>query len=158
VATLVRWDPFREAAALQGEMGRFLSLLGGGNGGATQGVWAPAMDAWETDDAFVYAFDLPGIPEDKVVIEFENGTLTVSAERERAQQASGDRFYRVERRYGSYTRSIGLPQGVAESDISARYDNGVLEVSVKKPEQTKPRRIQLGKGDQALIEGKATKS
>jgi HSP20 family protein len=157
MATLVRWDPFREIAALQGEMGRFLGMLGGN--GTTQGVWAPAMDAWETDDEVVYAFDLPGITEDDISIEFDNDTLTIGAERERTQEVSNDRYYRAERRYGSYRRTIGLPAGVTENDISARTTNGVLEVHVKKPAVAKPRRIPVGTGgEHEVIEAKAEKS
>ena len=157
MTTLVRFDPYREVTALQGEMGRFMSLLaaGNGNGATTPGVWAPVMDVWETDDEIVYAFDLPGIPKESVSIEFENGVLTVSAERERSQEVSADRLYRFERRYGSFSRTIGLPQGVVEDQISARFDNGVLEVHVKTPEEKKPHQIQISNG-KALIEGKAT--
>ena len=157
MTTLVRIDPYREATTLQGEMGRFLSLFGGGIGTATPAVWAPAMDVWETDDEVVYAFDLPGIAKDAVSIEFENGVLTVSAERERSKDVSTDRMYRYERRYGSFSRTIGLPQGVSEDQISARYDNGVLEIHAKKAEVEKPRKIQIGNG-KAAIEGKATKA
>ena len=157
MTTLVRFDPYREVTALQGEMGRFLNMLGAGTGNTTPTVWAPAMDVWETDDEIVYAFDLPGIPKDAVSIEFDHGVLTVSAERERSQEVSSDRLYRFERRYGSFSRAIGLPQGVAEDQISARYDNGALEVHVKKPEVEKPRQIQIGNG-KAAIEGKATKA
>jgi len=158
MATLVRFDPYREVTALQGEMGRFMSqLLGAGNVTATPGVWAPAMDVWETDGEIVYAFDLPGIPKETVSIEFENGVLTISAERERSAEVTADRLYRYERRYGSFSRTIGLPQGVTEEQISARFDNGVLEVHVTKPEVEKPHRIQIGNG-KAVIEGKATKA
>jgi len=159
MTTLVRFDPYRETAALQGEMGRFLNqLLGAGNGTTTPGVWAPAMDVWETDGEIVYAFDLPGIPKESVSIEFENGVLTVSAERMRSEQVSAERLYRYERRYGSFSRTIGLPQGVTEEQISARFDNGVLEVHVTKPEVEKPHRIQIGNGKAAIVEGKATKA
>ncbi len=157
MTTLVRFDPFREVTALQGEMGRFINLLGVGNGGSTtRGPWAPAMDVWETDNDIVYAFDLPGIPKETVSIEFEDGALTVSAERERSHEVAADRLYRFERRYGSFSRTIGLPRGVAEDQISARYDNGVLEVHVTKPEEKKPHQIQISNG-KAAIEGKATK-
>ena len=158
MATLVRWDPLREVAALQNEMGRFMNLFREGNGGSTQQAWAPAMDVWETDGEIVYAFDMPGIPEDKISVEFEDGALTVSAERERSQEISEERFYRYERRFGSFTRTIGLPQGISDDDISADYSNGVLELHVPKPEQSKPRRIEVGKGAKATIEGKATKA
>jgi HSP20 family protein len=158
MATLVRWDPFREVAALQNEMGRFMNLFREGNGTAAPQAWAPAMDVWETDGEIVYAFDLPGVPEDKISIEFEDGALTVSAERERTTEVSDERLYRVERRFGTFTRTIGLPQGVAEEQIAAHYEGGVLEVHVKKPEQQKPRRIQIGSTDKATIEGSATPS
>ena len=157
MTTLVRFDPYREATALQGEMARFVTLFGGGTGTTTAGVWAPAMDVWETDDEIVYAFDLPGIPKEAVSIEFEHGLLTVSAERERSQEVSSERLYRFERRYGSFSRAIGLPQGVVEDQISARFDNGVLEVHVTKPAVEKPHLIQIGNG-KAAIEGKATKA
>ena len=156
MATLVRWDPFREITTLQNEMSRLLNTVGGtGNGGSRQ--WMPAVDAWETDDEVVYAFDLPGIPEDKIAIDFEDGSLTVSGERERTQEVSDDRLYRYERRFGSFSRSIALPQGVTEDSIKADYKDGVLEVRVAKPEQPKPRRIQIGSGPQATIEGKSSK-
>src|SRR4249919_3700027 len=106
MATLVRFDPYREVTALQGEMGRFMHLLGVGNGSTTHGPWAPAMDVWETDGDIVYAFDLPGIPKDTVSIEFDHGVLTVSAERERSQEVSAGQLYRFERRYGGFSRVI----------------------------------------------------
>jgi HSP20 family protein len=157
MTALIRFDPYREATALQGEMARFLTLFAGEAGATTAGVWAPAMDVWETDDEIVYAFDLPGIPEDAVSIEFDHGVLTISAERERSQEGSAGRLYRFERRYGSFSRTIGLPQGVSEDQISARYDNGELEVHVKKPEIELPHRIQIGNG-KATIEGKTKKA
>jgi HSP20 family protein len=157
MATLVRWDPFREVAALQNEMGRLFGMLREGNGQAARS-WVPALDVWETDNEIIYAFDLPGIPEDEISVEFEDGSLTVSAERERKHEVSDDRYYRFERHFGTFSRTIGLPQGVSEKDLSADYSNGVLEVHVRKPEETKPRRIQIGKGEQATIEGTATEA
>ena len=155
MATLVRWTPFSELASVQNEMSRLMNGLLEGNGGTTQS-WVPAADVWETENEIVYAFDLPGIPEDKISVEFEDGSLTVSAERERQHEEKEDRYYRFERRFGTFSRSIGLPQGVDESAINADYRNGVLEVHVRKPEQPKPRRIQVGSGSQATIEGEAT--
>jgi HSP20 family protein len=113
---------------------------------------------WETDDELVYAFDLPGVPENKISVELEEGALVVSGERERTQEASEENVYRVERRFGSFSRRVGLPQAVTEESITAKYENGVLEVHVKKPEQPKPRRIQIGTGGQNTIEGSATKA
>ena len=156
MATLVRWEPFREVASLQNEMSRFMNGLLEGNGRTAQS-WIPALDVWETESEIVYALDLPGIPEDNISVELDEGALTISAERERRQEESEDRFYRFERRYGTFTRTFGVPQGVSESDVSADYNDGVLEVHVRKPEQPKPKRIRVGAGDQATIEGKSSK-
>jgi HSP20 family protein len=153
---LVRWEPLRELAALQNEMSRFLgSTLGEGNG--QQRAWVPAVDVWETDKEVVYAFDVPGIPDDKISIELEDNALTISGERERTHEVSDERFYRFERRFGSFSRTIGLPQNVKEDQVKADYNDGVLEVRVAKPETPKPRRIQIGHGEKATIEGKTKK-
>ena len=163
MATLVRWDPFREIAQLQNDLGRLFGSLGGGagesgtNGGRT---WVPALDVWETDNDLVYAFDLPGIPRDKISIEYDDGSLTVSAERERTEEVKQERFYRFERRHGTFSRTIGLPQGVTEDMINADYRDGVLEVHVQKPKAPEPRRITIGGSEesQATIEGTAQKA
>lgn len=156
MTTLVRWEPFRDIAALQNEMSRFMNGLLEGNGRTNQ-AWVPALDVWETEDELVYALDLPGIPEDRISVELDDGALTISAERERTQEETQDRFYRYERRYGTFSRTFGVPQGVAESDVSAEYKHGVLEVHVKKPEQPKPKRIQVGSGAGVTIEGTSEK-
>ena len=156
MATLVRWEPFRELASLQNEMSRFMNGLLEGNGRTTQS-WVPALDVWETENEVVYAVDLPGIPEDKISVELDDGALTITAERERTEEQSDERFYRFERRFGTFTRTFGVPQGVSEGDVTADYKNGVLEVHVKKPEQPKPKRIQIGSGEQATIEGSSSK-
>jgi HSP20 family protein len=156
MATLVRWEPFRELAALQNDMGRLMStVLGQGqvNGENGERSWMPAVDVWETDNELVYAFDLPGISEEEISVEYDEGTLTVSGKRERTEQSEDDRFYRYERRFGSFSRTVGLPQGVEEDAIRADYRNGVLEIHVPKPEAPKPRRIQIGSSEQATIEG-----
>jgi HSP20 family protein len=141
MTTLVRWEPFRELTSLQNEMSRWMNLFEGQD--RTAKNWVPALDVWETDNDVVYAFDLPGIPEDKISIEVADGTLTVSADRDHTEEVSDDRYYRFERRFGSFSRAVGLPQGVREDQINASYRNGVLEVRVPKPEEKKPRRIAL---------------
>ena len=122
MATLVRWEPFRELAALQNDMGRLMStFVGEGQPGGENGQrsWMPAVDVWEDENELVYAFDLPGIPEDKISVEYDEGALTVSGERVREETTEGDRFYRFERRFGSFSRTVGLPQGVSEDGIRA---------------------------------------
>jgi HSP20 family protein len=157
MATLVRWEPFRELASLHNEMSRLMNAFEG-NGRTTQN-WVPALDVWETEGELVYAFDLPGIPQDKISIEYEDAALTVTAEREREEKVEDGRFFRFERRFGTFTRTIGLPQGIDEGAIRAEFRDGVLEIHVAKPEQQKPRRIQIGGGhEQRTIEGTAERS
>jgi HSP20 family protein len=154
MATLVRWEPFREIASLQNEMSRFMNGLLEGSGRTNQ-AWVPALDVWETESEIVYALDLPGVPEDKISVELDDGALTINAERDRTEEQSDERFYRFERRFGTFSRTFGVPQGVTEDDVSAEYRDGVLEVHVRKPEQPKPKRIQVGSAAGATIEGKS---
>jgi HSP20 family protein len=127
-----------------------------GDGRSTQS-WVPTADVWETEKEVVYAFDLPGIPEDRISVELEDGALTITATREREQEIEEGRYFRFERRYGTFSRTIGLPQGVTDADISAHYEHGVLEVHVAKPEQPKPRKIEIavGGGAPATVEGES---
>jgi HSP20 family protein len=158
MATLVRWEPFRELAALQNEMSRFMNGISEGNGRTGTQSWVPTVDVWETDDEVVYAFDLPGIPEEKVSVELEDGALTVTAEREREHRVEDGRYFSLERRFGTFARTIGLPQGVDEDKVKAHYEHGVLEVHVPKPEQPKPRKVEIGVGSgHQTIEGKSEK-
>ena len=144
MSTLVRWEPFRELGTLHSELSRLMNGMVEGNGRLAQ-TWAPALDVWETPTEVVYAFDLPGIPEDQIGIEVNDETLRVSAERAKTEETNENGFYRFERRYGTFARAVGLPQGVAQDNISARYENGVLEVRVPKPEEPKPKKIELSK-------------
>jgi HSP20 family protein len=151
---LVRWQPARELDSLQADMNRlFDSFFGGrpGDGGTRR--WIPAMDLVEKDDRLVLKADLPGISEDDVEIEFRDNVLTISGERRAEQEQEEEGYRRVEREYGSFSRSLTLPQGVDADSVEARFDNGVLEVSIPKPEERKPKRVQIGKGS---VEGSGT--
>jgi HSP20 family protein len=154
MTTLVRWDPFREVAAVHNELSRLMNGLFEGNGRSAQS-WVPTVDAWETEGELVYAFDLPGVPKDKISVEVEDGTLTVTAERERTEEISQERYHRLERRFGSFARTVGLPQGAGEDSITAAYKDGVLEIHVPKPEQVKPKKVEIAVGEQTppTIEG-----
>lgn len=144
MTTLVRWEPFRELASLQSEMSRWMNGMLDGPGRVTQS-WVPALDVWETPTEVVYGFDLPGIPEESITIEVKDDTLSISAERTKTEETSEDGFYRFERRYGTFARAVGLPQGIDQDQIAARYENGVLEIRVPKPEEQKPRKIELSR-------------
>jgi HSP20 family protein len=149
---VVRWEPFRELAALQGEMSRWMSqMTGTGPGNGQSSTWLPAVDVWETENELVLAFELPGIDRDKVAIEIDDDVLTVSGEREKTGEYSSERFYRFERRYGAFQRSVTLPSGVDQDNVKAEFTDGVLEVRVPKPEAAKPKRISIGGQD--TIEG-----
>jgi len=154
---IVRWEPFRELSTLQNEMNRLFNTVfdapAPGNGGSTLRRWMPAMDLVETDDHFVLRADLPGVSEDDVKIEFEDGTLTVSGERRAEHESKDEGYYRVERAFGSFSRSLTLPQGIDPAAVGASFDRGVLEVRIPKPEQRKPRRIEIGTAEQKTIEG-----
>ncbi|HKN64236.1 MAG TPA: Hsp20/alpha crystallin family protein, partial [Gaiellaceae bacterium] len=96
------------------------------------------------------------IPEQDISVELEDGALTITAERTREHKGEEGKYFRFERRFGTFSRTIGLPQGVGEDAVSAKYENGVLEVHVRKPEQPKPRKIEIGVGTgHKTIEGKA---
>ena len=114
------------------------------------------MDLLETDDAFVLRADLPGLAEEDVKIEVEDATLTVSGERRSEHEANGEGYHRVERAFGSFARSLTLPKGVDPESVTARFDRGVLDVRIPKPEERKPRRITIGVDGAApeTIEGK----
>ena len=156
MATLIRWEPFQQLASFQNEMNRFLN--GAEGTGRQAGSWAPPLDVWETDSEVVYAFDLPGVPEDQITLEVQDDTLTVTAERAQPITEASDHFMRFERRYGTFSRAVGLPQSIDQSKITADYANGVLEVHVPKPEQQKPRRIQVAASGNQPADIEATSS
>jgi HSP20 family protein len=163
---LVRWEPVRELTSLQSEMNRLFNTFfespstgagaGGGNGGALR-RWLPAMDLVETDDHFVLRADLPGLSQDDVSIELEDNVLTVAGERKAEHEDQKEGFYRVERSFGHFRRSLTLPEGVNAEGITASFDKGVLEVRIPKPEERKPRRVAIQVGGQSpAIEGSET--
>ena len=155
MAIRMRWDPIAEIASLQRDLNRALGAFREGDAGTS--AWMPPVDVWETERELVYAFDLPGMPEDRISIELEDNALTVSGERERSTEIPRDTFYRFERRFGQFSRTIGVPQGISESDISADYRDGVLQVRIAKPEAPKPKKIQIGSAERGgTIEGQAT--
>jgi len=157
--TIVRWEPFRELSSLQTEMNRLFNAAfdtsPAGNGGNRR--WAPAMDLLETEDHFVLRADLPGMTDSDVNIELEDNVLTVSGERKAEREEKREGFYRVERAFGSFSRSLTLPKGVDAEAVTAGFDNGVLEVRIPKPEQRKPRKITIGTAGEEpkTIEGAA---
>jgi HSP20 family protein len=157
---LVRWEPVRELTSLQNEMNRLFNTFfdtpttGNGGNGATLRRWIPPMDLVETDEHFVLKADLPGLDEGDVNIEVEDNVLTVSGERKAEHEDKREGYVRVERAYGSFRRSLTLPEGIDPEAVSASFEKGVLEVRIPKPEQRKPRKVAIQVGERpAAIEG-----
>jgi HSP20 family protein len=153
--TIVRWEPLRELGTLQNEMNRLFNTVfdapSGGAGGAMR-RWMPAMDLVEIGDHFVLRADLPGLSEDDVKIELEDTTLTISGERAAEHEAGDAGYHRVERAFGSFSRSLQLPKGIDPEAVAASFDRGVLEVRIPKPEERKPRRIEIAANGRQTIE------
>jgi HSP20 family protein len=123
--------------------------------------WVPPVDLVEAEDHFVLKADLPGLTESDVNIEVQDGTLTVSGERKAEHEQREKGWYRIERSFGRFSRSLTLPDGVDADRIAASFNHGVLEVRIPKPEERKPRRIEIsseGNGRPAAVEGSATEA
>jgi HSP20 family protein len=161
---LIRWEPVRELNTIQTEMNRlFNSFFDTPTPATGQGAmlrrWIPAMDLVETQDDFVLRADLPGLGEGDVNIELEDNVLTISGERKAEHKEQKEGYYRVERAWGNFSRSLTLPEGVDPESVQASFDRGVLEVRIPKPEQRKPRKVAISVGGQTkTIEGTETTS
>ena len=145
MTTLVRFREPLQNIAVNGEFERLIKTVfdSPARAAALSHAWTPPLDVWETEGELVYAFDLPGIPEERIAVELEDGTLTVSGSRERTELLEEGRFFRYERPFGEFTRSVALPEGTGDGEARAHYTNGVLEVTVQKPEHSKPRSIPI---------------
>ena len=122
--------------------------------------WVPPMDLVEHDDHFLLRADLPGLTEADVNIELNDGSLTISGERKAEHTKQERGFFRVERQFGTFSRTLTLPDGIDGEQIKASFTNGVLEVWIPKPEERKPRKIQIagsnGNGKPETLEGSAS--
>jgi HSP20 family protein len=155
MALLMRPEPFSS------EINRLFDTLFEPVNGPTNRAqrWAPAMDLVEGDDHFLLKADLPGLGQDDVSIEVQDNVLTVSGERKMETERKERGWYRLERSFGRFSRSLTLPEGVNAENIAASFDKGVLEVRIPKPEERKPRRIAIGashNGEPATLEGTAS--
>jgi len=156
---LTRWDPFRDLVALQNRMNRmFEEQYGsGGQEAMTTGAFVPPVDVYEDEHGIQLKLEVPGIDEKDLDIKVENNVLTVSGERKLESEEKQENFHRVERRYGSFTRSFTLPNTVNTDDIQASYENGVLKIRLTKRAEAKPKQIKVNIGQKG-IEGKKPES
>ena len=160
--TIVRYDPFRDLRTLQEEVNRLFSTnltRGFGEEGIGRGAWNPSVDIYENKDHIVLEAELPGMNREDFELTVENNVITLRGERQFEKKEDSDNYHRVERSYGSFTRSFTLPQTVSAEGATAEYRNGVLRVTLPKREETKARRIKIsgeGVGSSAkTIEAKA---
>lgn len=149
---LIRWEPVAELNTIQNEMNRlfntFFDQPGAGRSSGASRRWIPPMDLVETDDHYVLRADLPGLSDEDVSVQLEDNVLTISGERKSEHEQRQEGYYRLERATGSFSRSLTLPEGVDPNSVQAHFDRGVLEINVPKPEQKKPRQVQISLGGQ----------
>ena len=142
MSTLTYYDPFRNFRSLQGEINRLFDRdLDDSNGQLTQ--WPMRVDIREDENSIVVKADVPGMEQKDIHVNVDNGMLTISGERKFSDEEHKDQYHRVERAYGRFSRSFQMPNTTNPENISATYKNGVLEVTLPKREEAKPRSIQV---------------
>ena len=147
---IIKYDPFREMRSLQDEVNRLFasSFSRGDDNELMRGAWSPQVDIFENKDQIVLEAELPGMKPEDVNISIENNVLTLHGERKFEKKDEKDNFHRVERAYGSFTRSFTLPPTVSSENAQAEFENGVLRLTLAKREEAKPRRIEIKAGGQ----------
>lgn len=138
---IVRWTPWQELESMQKSLGRLLDDSGalsteGGN-------WMPAVDIRETEDALVVHAELPGIDKKDIKVDVRDGVLSISGERRYEKDVKEENVHRIERAYGSFSRSFSLPRNVDTEKVDASLKDGVLEVKLPKKESAKPKAIEI---------------
>jgi HSP20 family protein len=140
---LVRWNPARELASMEVE--RLHNMFSNFYGEGLSRAWVPSVDIYETDQhEVVVKAELPDMKREDISVTFENNVLTLRGERKLSDEAANDRYQRLERFYGTFTRSFTLPSTVDAGNISATYKDGVLTVRLPQREEAKPRQISVG--------------
>jgi HSP20 family protein len=142
--SVIRWDPFRNLSGLQEQVNRlFESDFRGRTDESALTTWAPSVDIYETENELVLKADLPEVAEKDIDIHVANNMLTVRGERKFEQKVKEENYLRVERAYGSFSRSFSLPNTVDTEAIKAEYKNGVLTVVMPKRAESKPKQVKI---------------
>lgn len=145
--SIIRWEPFRDLVSTQDRFNQLFNETFSRAFGDQQEVspraWVPPVDIYETGDSVVLKAELPGINPDDVEIRVESGTLYLKGERKFEKEAKDENLRRVERSYGTFTRSFSLPNTVDSEKVNAEYKNGILTLSMPKREEAKPRSIKI---------------
>ena len=147
--TITRWDPFRNVSTLQEQVNRLFedSFFRGRVDKSSLAAWTPAVDIYEDGNQMVIKADLPDVNEKDIEVRLENNTLSIRGERKFEKKVSEENYLRVERAYGSFSRTFSLPSTVDAEHINAEYRNGVLTVTLPKREESKPRQIKVSAGN-----------
>jgi len=145
---IVRWlDPFRDLTSIQERMNQIfedaLARSRGRDEGLRTGMWTPAVDIYEENDAVVVKAELPGVEKDQISVEVKDGILTLRGERKFERDVKEESYHRIERAYGTFLRSFSLPVSVDQDQVKATFRDGVLEVELPKKEQAKAKQIKV---------------
>src|SRR5438045_8549051 len=149
MTVLTRWEPFREFATLQDRMNRLFRDSYNDAGqveSLTRSRFAPAVDVYEDEHQVTLKIEVPGIEEKDIDVRVENNTLTVQGERKIEKEEKEENYRRVERQYGSFTRTFTLPQTVDSEQVSANYEKGGVKSSLRKKADAKPEQIKVNIG------------
>ncbi|SRR5579862_8294684 len=159
MTVLTRWEPFREFTTLQDRMNRlFRDSFGEDRDALATTTFAPAVDVYEDEHNVTLKIEVPGIDEKDIDVRVENHTLTISGERKFEKEEKEENYRRVERQYGSFTRSFTLPNTVDTENVTANYDKGILNIKLAKKAEAKPKQIKVNVGSEKTLEGKSVKS
>ena len=157
MTVITRWDPFREFSTLQDRMNRLFRDSYGPEGreeALTSTSFAPPVDVYEDEHNLSLKIEVPGIDEKDIDVRIENNVLTVHGERKFEKEEKEENFRRVERQYGSFTRTFTLPSTVDGEKVSANYDKGILKITLPKKAEAKPKQIKVNVGSEKTLEGK----
>lgn len=144
MSAITRWDPFHNLSTLQDQVNRlFEGSLPRRSDQSALTTWAPAVDIYETENELVLKADLPDVNENDLDIRIESNILTIKGERKFEEKVKEDNYLRVERTYGSFSRSFSLPSTIDSSSVKAEYKNGVLAVGLPKRAESKPRQVKI---------------
>jgi HSP20 family protein len=143
--SVTHWNPSQQLANAREPFYRLFDTYfnDGGEDLATR-TWTPPVDIQETDDSYRIQAELPGMSKEDIQITLENNVLRLSGERKFEKDVKKENYHRIERTYGTFSRSFALPTQVSPDKVEAKFDNGVLTITVPKAEQAKPRRISIG--------------
>ncbi|MGH9774908.1 MAG: Hsp20/alpha crystallin family protein [Candidatus Acidiferrales bacterium] len=147
MSTLIRWDTFRNVTSFQEQMNRlFEDAFRGRKHDSALTSWSPSVDIYETENSLVLKADLPEVSEKDLDIRVENNMLSIRGERKLESKVSEDNYLRLERAYGSFSRSFSLPTTVDTDAIKANYEHGVLTVEMPKRAEAKPKQVKISLG------------